>query len=152
MKGIAFWLLALALMPSSIAAQTPYYQGHLVRVLVQTGKTRDSRLPDTPLLNELMDQYKTPEDKRRLVSAVLGSGDLGIAPLFGPPGIPAEQVKVLRAAYAKALKNPDLVADARKQGLDPDLIPGDEVESLAKEVMEQPPQVIAAMKKLLGEK
>jgi tripartite-type tricarboxylate transporter receptor subunit TctC len=125
---------------------------HLVRVLVQTGKMRDPRLADTPLLSELMDQYKTSEEKRRLVAAVLGSGDLGIAPLFGPPGIPAEQVKVLRAAYATALNNPDLVADAKKQGLDPDLIPGEELESIAKDVMGQPPTVIAAMRKLMGEK
>src|SRR6476619_5047102 len=31
---------------------------NLVRVLVYAGKQRDPRLPDTPLLNELMDQYK----------------------------------------------------------------------------------------------
>ena len=32
---------------------------NLVRVLVQTGKKRDARLPETPLFNELMDQYQT---------------------------------------------------------------------------------------------
>jgi tripartite-type tricarboxylate transporter receptor subunit TctC len=121
-----------------------------VRVLVQTGKKRDPRLPETPLFTELMDQYKTPEGQRRLVSVLLGSSEFGIAPMFGPPGVPAEQVKILRAAYAKALTNSDLVADAKKQGLEPELIPGEEIAGLAREVMTQPPEIIAAMKKLMG--
>jgi tripartite-type tricarboxylate transporter receptor subunit TctC len=123
---------------------------NLVRVLVQTGKKRDPRLPETPLFTELMDQYKTPEGPRRLVSALLGSGDLGIAPMFAPPGVAAEQVKILRGAYAKALANTDLIAEAKKQGLEPELIPGEEIAELAKEVITQPPDVIEAMKKLMG--
>jgi hypothetical protein len=59
---------------------------NLVRVLVYAGKQRDPRLPDTPLLNELMDQYKTSETNRRLVSVMLGSGEFGSAPMFGSPG------------------------------------------------------------------
>jgi tripartite-type tricarboxylate transporter receptor subunit TctC len=122
-----------------------------VRVLVQTGKKRDPRLPETPLFTDLMDQYKTPEGQRRLVSVLLGSSEFGIAPMFAPPGVPAEQVKILRTAYAKALTNSDLVAEAKKQGLEPELIPGEEIEALAKEVLTPPPDVIAAMKKVMGE-
>ena len=122
-----------------------------VRVLVQGGRKRDPRLPDTPLLSELMDQYKTSEANRRLVNVMLGSGEFGGAPMFGPPGIAAEQVKILRAAYAKAFAAPELITEAKKHGLEPDLIPGDELEDLAKEVMTQPADVIAAMKKVFGE-
>ena len=124
---------------------------NLVRVLVQGGKKRDPRLPETPLLTELMDQYKTSEANRRLVTVMLGSGEFGSAPMLAPPGISAEKVKILRAAYAKALTSPELVADAKKQGLDTELIHGDELEALAKEVMNQPAEVVAAMKKVMGE-
>jgi tripartite-type tricarboxylate transporter receptor subunit TctC len=130
---------------------TTWRSKNLVRVLVQGGKKRDPRLSETPLFTELMDQYKTPEGQRRLVSVMLSSGEFGSAPMFGPPGIPAEQVKALRAAYAKGMAQPDLVAEAKKQGLDPELITGEEIEELAKEVMTQPPDVIAAMKKVMGE-
>ncbi len=82
---------------------------------------------------------------------MLGSGEFGAAPMFGPPGMPAEQVKILRAGYAKALTHPDLLAEAKKQGLEPELIPGEEIEALAREVMTQPPDVIEAMKKVMGE-
>jgi hypothetical protein len=124
---------------------------NLVRVLVQGGKKRDPRLPETPLMSELMDQYKTSEANRRLVTVMLGSGEFGSAPMMAPPGIAAEQVKILRAAYAKALTSPELIADAKKQGLDAELIHGDDLEALAKDVMNQPAEVIASMKKVMGE-
>ena len=127
-----------------------WHSKKLVRVLVQGGKSRDPRLPETPLFSELMDQYRTPEAQRRLVSVMLGSGEFGAAPMFGPPGIPTEQLKALRAAYAKALTHPDLLAEAKKQGLEPELIPGEEIEALAREVMTQPPDVIASMKNVMG--
>jgi len=124
---------------------------NLVRVLVQGGKKRDPRLPETPLLNELMDQYKTSEANRRLVTVILGSGEFGSAPMLAPPGIPVEQVKILRAAYAKALTSPELIADAKKQGFEAELIHGDDLEALAKEVINQPADVVASMKKVMGE-
>ena len=122
-----------------------------VRVLVQGGKKRDPRLPDTPLLSELMDQYKTADSDRRLVAVMLGSGEFGSAPMLATPGIPLEHVKTLRAAYAKAIASPELIAEAKKHGLDAELIHGDELEALAKEVLSQPAEVIASMKKVMGE-
>ena len=122
-----------------------------VRVLVQGGKKRDPRLPDTPLLSELMDQYKSADSDRRLVAVMLGSGEFGSAPMLATPGVPVEQVKTLRAAYAKAIASPELIAEAKKHGLDVELVHGDELETLAKEVLSQPAEVIASMKKVMGE-
>lgn len=124
---------------------------NLVRVLVQGGKKRDPRLPDTPLLSELMDQFKTTDADRRLVGVMLGSGEFGSAPMLAASGIAPEQVKTLRAAYAKALASPDLIAEAKKHGLDAELIHGDELEMLAKEVLNQPAEVVASMKKVMGQ-
>jgi tripartite-type tricarboxylate transporter receptor subunit TctC len=121
-----------------------------VRVLVYGGKKRDPRLPDTPLLSELMDQYKTSDLNRRLVTVMLGSGEFGSAPMFAPPGTPLDQVKILREGYAKALTSLELIADAKKQGLEPELIQGEEMEALAKEVLNQPAEVVALMKKVMG--
>jgi tripartite-type tricarboxylate transporter receptor subunit TctC len=123
----------------------------LVRVLVQTGKKRDARLPDTPLLTELMDQYQTTDAIRRLANVLLGSGGFGSAPMIASPATPAEQVKLLRAGYAKALNDPDLIGEAKRKGLEPVLLHGDELEALAKEVMVQPPEVIGWMRKVMGE-
>jgi tripartite-type tricarboxylate transporter receptor subunit TctC len=122
---------------------------NLVRVLVQTGSKRDARLPETPLFSELMEQYQTAESYRRLAKVLFGSGEFGSAPMIASPGIPSEQAKILRDAYAKGLNDPDLIAEAKKKGLDPELIHGNDIETLAKEVMVQPPDVIALLKKVM---
>jgi hypothetical protein len=49
------------------------------------------------------------------------------------------------------LASPDLVAEANKRGLEPELISGEELEGLAKEVMVQPPEVVGLLKKVMGE-
>ena len=120
-----------------------------VRVLVQTGASRDKRLPNVPTLVELMDEHKTPESSRRLAKLILASGDLG-RPIIGPPGIPTDRVKILRQAFMKALTDPALLAHAEKVNMEIEPTGGEELETLAKDVMTQPPDVIERMKKLLG--
>ena len=120
-----------------------------VRVLVQGGKKRDPRLPDVPTIYELMDQYKVPDVVRGLAKVLLSPGILG-RPMVSTPGIPAERVKIVRGAYAKALSDPELLADLRKRGWQASPVSGDELETVAKEVVAQPPEVIEKMKKLLG--
>jgi tripartite-type tricarboxylate transporter receptor subunit TctC len=120
-----------------------------VRVLVQTGAGRDKRLPNAPTLVELMDEHKTPESSRRLAKLVLASGDLG-RPIIGPPGIPTDRVKILRQAFIKALTDPALLAHAEKVNMEIEPTSGEELETLAKDVMSQPADVIERMKKLLG--
>jgi tripartite-type tricarboxylate transporter receptor subunit TctC len=82
---------------------------------------------------------------------MLGSGEFGSAPMFAPPGTPPEVTKILRAAYAKGLTSPELITEAKKQGLEPELISGEEMEALAKEVLNQPAEVIGLMKKVMGD-
>jgi tripartite-type tricarboxylate transporter receptor subunit TctC len=79
---------------------------------------------------------------------MLSSGDLG-RPFIGPPGMPADRVKVLREAFTKTMSDPALLADAQKRKWDLDPLSGEELETTAKEIMVQPPAVIERMKKLL---
>jgi len=118
-----------------------------VRVLVQGGPKRDPRLPDVPTLGELLDKHKSSEVTRGLARVLLAPDDLG-RPLFGPPGVPADRVKVLREGFLKMMNDADVVAEARKKGLEPSPISGDEVEGLVKELV-QPPEVIQRMKTFL---
>jgi hypothetical protein len=56
----------------------------------------------------------------------------------------------LREAFVKVLKDPELLAEAKKARMDVDYTPGEELESLIKEVLDQPPEVVDQAKKLLG--
>jgi tripartite-type tricarboxylate transporter receptor subunit TctC len=118
------------------------------RHLLQAGKKRDPRLADVPTIYELMDRYKTPDVGRRLVQVILSGDELG-RPMVAPPGIPADRVKILREAYSKALKDPALVEEVTKSRLDMEPSTGEEIEAVIKEIMDQPPEVTALVKKIL---
>jgi tripartite-type tricarboxylate transporter receptor subunit TctC len=126
-----------------------WFKTGYVRVMMQTGSKRDPRLKDTPTLNELMQQYKTPDAGRRLAKVILTAATLG-RPIGVAAGVPADRVKILRDAYAKALADPELLAEAAKQSWEVDATHGEELQALSKEVMNQPREVIERMKWVLG--
>lgn len=118
-------------------------------VLLQTGKKRDERLAQVPTLHEIMDEVKTDELGRRLVTVILASGELG-RPYLLPAAIPADRLKTLRESFMKLMSDPAFLSDVKKRGLEVDPSPGEELEKLAKQVMTQPPEVIERVKKLMG--
>jgi tripartite-type tricarboxylate transporter receptor subunit TctC len=118
-----------------------------VRFLAQSGRQRDPRVADAPTIYELMDEFKTPQTKRRVAEAMLQGGEWA-RPLMAPPGTPADRVAMLRAAYEKVTKDPELMAEAKKLRIDVTLQTGEKLQGIAKEVMVQPPEVVAQIKKL----
>jgi tripartite-type tricarboxylate transporter receptor subunit TctC len=120
------------------------------RHLVQAGKKRDPRLTDVPTIYELMDRYKTPEAGRRLAQVILSGDELG-RPMIAPPGVPADRIKILREAYNKALKDPELIAEVTKSRLDMEPSTGEEIEAIVKEIMDQPPEIVPLVKKILDQ-
>ena len=129
---------------------TTWRKKNMVRILLQTGRKRDAKMPDVPTIHELMSEYKTPANIRQLVTAVLASGDLG-RPFITPPAIPADRLKLLRDAFRKTMGDAAFLADvkARKLEADPDY--GEELETIAKEAAAQPREIVDRLKKLLGE-
>jgi tripartite-type tricarboxylate transporter receptor subunit TctC len=120
------------------------------RHILQGGPKRDPRLADTPTLFELMDQYKTPEVGRRLTRVILASGDLG-RPMVAAPGTPADRVKTLRDAYARAMRDPGLIEEAKKGQMDMEHTPGEDLQALVKEILDQPREVTDRVKKILAD-
>ena len=121
-----------------------------VRVLLQTEQKRHPNLPNVPTIFELMDQYKVADNKRRLVNSYLGIWGFGSRPIVSTPGIPADRLKILRDAFMKMFKDPDLVDEMKKRNWQADPVAGEELETLAKEVVDQPPDVAAALKRILS--
>jgi tripartite-type tricarboxylate transporter receptor subunit TctC len=119
------------------------------RHIVQTGRKRDPNLRETPTLYELMDQYKTNELSRRAAQVILAGGEFG-RPVVATPGVPVERLNILREAFAKSMKDPELLADAKKSKMDVDPSTAEELQALVKEVMEQPREVIERVRKFLG--
>jgi tripartite-type tricarboxylate transporter receptor subunit TctC len=120
-----------------------------IRVLVQGGTNRDSRLPNVPTISELMEKYNIADRGRRVVRLTLAAGEIG-RPVVAPPAIPADRVRILREAFDKSMSDPALLADATKAGWDLKPVRGERLQTLAGEVIAQPPEVIEDLKKVLG--
>lgn len=134
-------------------AREPYHTWRkkgFVRILMQTGEKKDPRLPDTPLLSELMNEFKTSDLGRRVVTVMLGSGELG-RPIVTTPGLPADRVKILQDAFMKSMADPALLAEAAKSNLEIQAVSGEELAKIAKAVIEQPPEVVERIKKILSQ-
>jgi tripartite-type tricarboxylate transporter receptor subunit TctC len=129
---------------------TTWRKTNLVRLLLQTGRSRDPRAPDVPTIHELMNEYKTPSVTRNLVTAVLASGDLG-RPFVGPPGLPADRLKILRDGFQKTMTDQAFLAEVKTRKLEPDPVFGEELETMAREAVNQSREVVERMKKILGE-
>jgi tripartite-type tricarboxylate transporter receptor subunit TctC len=127
-----------------------WFKKGFTRPLLQTGRKRDRSLPDTPTFYELLERYKASDADRRLVTLIMASNEFG-RPWTAPPNLPGDRIKILRDSWNKTLKDADLLAEAKKRGWPVDPIGGEELAALAKEVTVQPPEVIARLKKLLGE-
>jgi tripartite-type tricarboxylate transporter receptor subunit TctC len=125
-----------------------WFKNGFVKSLIQTGRKRDARLGDVPTLYELMDKQKTPDALRRMATVVLSSGGFG-RPMVAPPGMSSEVARTIREGYAKMVKDPEFIADVKKRRYDLEPVSWEEMQSLAKEVTSQPPDVLERVKKIL---
>ena len=142
-----------AITTAAFFAREPFKTWHksgFVRIMIQTSRQRDPKVPDVPTLFELMEQHKTLDIKRRQALVYLGAGGFGSWPILSTPGFPADRTTMLRDAYAKTLKDPDFLAEAKKNGWELRPVSGEELQVLAKEVIDQPPEVVEWLKKLLA--
>jgi tripartite-type tricarboxylate transporter receptor subunit TctC len=134
-------------------SREPYHtwrRTNFARIVMQTGRTRDSRIADAPTLHELMNEHKTPESGRRLVPLVMAGSDFG-RPIIAPPGVPPDRIKILRDAFNKTMADPELLAEAKRKNFDIAPTPGEELETLAKEVVAQPPEIVERLKNLMSQ-
>jgi tripartite-type tricarboxylate transporter receptor subunit TctC len=96
------------------ASQRPdWIRDKKVTMLVQFGFARQPELPDVPLLTELV-QGEQPKQIAELVSLPTA---IGYSHWLAPE-VPSDRVAALRQAYVSALKDPALLADAKKLNLE----------------------------------
>lgn len=126
-----------------------WQKSKFVRFLAQSGRKRDPRVSEAPTIYELMDEFKTSATKRRVAEAMLQGGEWA-RPLMTSPGTPADRVAILRAAYDKTVKDPELITEAKKMRIEVVPLSGEKLQDTAKEVMNQPPEVVEQIKKLFS--
>jgi tripartite-type tricarboxylate transporter receptor subunit TctC len=126
-----------------------WHKKNFDRHLLQSGRKRDPRAAEAPTIYEILDEFKVGANSRKVVQTMLSGGEFG-RPFLVTPGTPPERVKILREAFGKTLKDPELLAEAKKARMEVEHTPGEELEALIKDVLDQPPEVVDQAKKLLG--
>ena len=102
-----------------------------------------SELPNVPLATEL-----ARNDRERQAIEFLAADSVLAWPLMAPPDLPAERQRELRAAFVAMMRDPDLRAEAAKQGLDVDPVYSEEMTTLVKRLYETPPDVLELVRRI----
>ncbi len=106
-----------------------------LHIIVQGGFEKHPALPD--VLN-MLDLAKD-EHSKTVMQMVLAPQAIA-RPFTAPPGIPEDRAKALRDAFAATLKDPELLAEAKKLQIDIDPMSAGDLESLIDNLYKAPKQ------------
>jgi len=129
---------------SSLLSKEDWMRDHKARVLLQFGVARNPAIKDVPTAIELA----TSEDDRKMLAAY-ATKFRTTYPIMMPPDVPADRVKVVRTAFDAAMKDPQLIADAKKFGIDIDPVSGEDIAKIVAELDALPQPVVDRLRKLL---
>ena len=101
---------------SSLKVQRPtWYPQKIISIIFQYGAAPHPELKDVPFAMDLVENA----DDKLLLTAASAPLDFG-RPYAAPPGVPTDRVAALRAAFAATFKDPQFLADCKKQGVECD--------------------------------
>lgn len=80
-------------------------------------------------------------DQHRQVFALFSTGVRMGRPMFAPPGLPVLRVAALRDAFTNAVRDPELNAEAERQGLVVTLVPGAKIAEMVDQLMKTAPEI-----------
>jgi len=107
-------------------------------ILMQLGLTKHKELPDVPTL----DAFVTAAADRQVLELIFSRQAMG-RPLVAPPGLHPQVGEALRTAFAAAMRDPQLIAEAAKMDLELGFVGGVDVQALVERLYRSPPEVIA---------
>ena len=137
--GRAGWFVS-----SLLSTQSSELQQGKHKVLVQVALEKHPQFPDVPLVAEFL---KDP-DKLAQLRFSLSWLPMG-RPYVAPPGVPADRVKILRDAFEKASKDPELMAEAARMNLEISPLTGEQVQALIAELYATPPAVVEKVRNIM---
>jgi tripartite-type tricarboxylate transporter receptor subunit TctC len=118
------------------------------RVLLQLALEGDPEL-DAKGIPHVIDLARTDEERQAVALAFSG---VSIArPFVAPPGLPAERLAMLRAAFDATAKDPELVAEGRRAGNNIRYTSAARMEAVMASVYATDPALVAKVRALMSE-
>lgn len=115
-----------------------------INFLVTSALRKPKDLQEPPLLTELAKN----EDDRRIFELLATNAGMG-RPIAAAPGIPADRMKAILAAYRAMIEDPAFIAEAKQLKIEIDPIFGDELSAMAKRALGTPKHLTDRVKKLM---
>ncbi len=114
-------------------------QGTIGFYALQAGGPPSAKIPQA-------DAFAKDEHAKKLLKMISAESDIARL-TAGPPGIPADRLALLRAAFMSALADPQLLAEAEK--MDVPIVPtsGERVQAVIAEALQQTPENIRLLAK-----
>lgn len=128
-----------------VSSRSAWLKEGKINVLVQVGFEKEDELSKVPLLMDLMES----EEDRQIAMLVTLPTVLGYNHWVAP-GVPADRVNALREGYAKAMKDPELIAEATRQMLQIRPKTGPEIKAMVDKAAAIPGPVLKRTAKILG--
>src|SRR5712672_1997805 len=121
------------------STRSDWFPQKKVSVPVQIALTRDPEFGDTPALVEFAKDERT----KQILELIFAPMAMD-RPILTPPGVPADRVAALKAAFHAAMMDPAFLADAKKQRLEVKEVDGEKVAKLLSSAFAMPPEVVKA--------
>ena len=113
-----------------------WYDEKKFHTLVQLALEKHPDLPNVPLV---VDLAKTDE-QRKILELIFARQVMG-RPFLAPPGIPADRAAALRKAFMDTMKDKEFLADTTKAKMEITPVPGDQIDTLVKQIYATPAEI-----------
>jgi len=121
----------------------PFILRGLIRPWIR-GRVSKEEIDQLPVNEDL-----TSDKIGKTIMAMYSSSDILGRSYVAPPGTPAATVNILREAFAQAVKDPELLADAKKLLLDIKFTPAEEALKIITNTINQPPAVVKEFSRII---
>jgi tripartite-type tricarboxylate transporter receptor subunit TctC len=123
---------------SSVNATRPdWLPQKKVSVPIHIALERNPQFPDVPALVEFVKDERTKQVLEFVLAPTLMD-----RPLLAPPGVPAERLAILRAAFQAAVNDPRFLNDAKRQRIEVSDVPGQRIEEIMASAFATPPEIV----------
>ena len=109
----------------------------------------DERIPELPKVPTVT-EFGRDDNEKTFLSIYTSSGTIGRALVF-PPGVPADRVAALRAAFDKTLKDPEFLAELKSKQILFAPMTGEALQAYVDKVMKTPQARVDAARKIYAE-
>jgi tripartite-type tricarboxylate transporter receptor subunit TctC len=116
-----------------------------LKIVVQLGRKNHPFFGNAA---NIYDHIKDERD-RKVAEFVFRPNEFG-RPIAAPPALPPERAAALRDAFAKTMRNPAFLADAKKARLLIDSASGEEITQLFSTLQQQPKEIVERAKAIIG--